>query len=136
MSSSIRYIVNAPDNGSVATSHTDNAIRLVDSARKIASAIVGFVKHEPILNSESLKESVMPTGLVPEPRTGGFFLNAQAGSLQLYDPHRNTMIFNVFSHFLMILRKWRNNRLSFCVSDGHCKPQRADERTVSSDWQR
>ena len=98
MNSAIRFIVNAPDNASVATSHTDNAIRLVDSARKIASAIVGFVKHEPIINSDSLKESVLPTGLVPDPRTGGFFLNAQAGSLQLFDPHRNSMIFNVTFH--------------------------------------
>ena len=101
MNSAIRFIVNAPDSTCVATSHVDNAIRFVDSARKIASAIVGFVKHEAISGEIGIKESVIPTGLVFEPRTGAFFLNAQAGSLQLFDAQRNSMIFSVIIFILI-----------------------------------
>jgi hypothetical protein len=57
-----------------------------------------LVKHDPIRGieeTESKKESVMPTGLVFDPRSQGIFLNAQAGFLQLFDPQKNSMIFNV-----------------------------------------
>ncbi|KAI9554716.1 hypothetical protein GHT06_019992 [Daphnia sinensis] len=98
MGSSIKYIVNAPDNICVATSHSDNAIRFIDSTNKINRAIIGLVKHDPIrgfADTEPIKESVMPTGLVFDPRSRGIFFNAQAGFLQLYDPQKNSLIFNM-----------------------------------------
>ncbi|EFX78840.1 hypothetical protein DAPPUDRAFT_305112 [Daphnia pulex] len=98
MGSTIKFIVNAPDNICVATSHSDNAIRIIDSTNKINRAIFGLVKHDPIRgleDGESKKESVMPTGLVFDPRTQGIFFNSQAGFLQLFDPLRDSMIFNM-----------------------------------------
>lgn len=57
-------------------------------------AVVGLVKHKPIPNLEA-KESILPTGLVWDPRSRGLFFNAQAGHLQLFDLERNSIIFNV-----------------------------------------
>ncbi|XP_046642044.1 WD repeat-containing protein 75-like [Daphnia pulicaria] len=75
------------------------AIRIIDSTNKINRAIFGgLVKHDPIRgleDGESKKESVMPTGLVFDPRTQGIFFNSQAGFLQLFDPLRSSMIFNM-----------------------------------------
>lgn len=79
------------------------AIRIIDSTNKINQAIFGgLVKHDPIRgleDGESKKESVMPTGLVFDPRTQGIFFNSQAGFLQLFDPLRGSMIFNVRQFF-------------------------------------
>jgi hypothetical protein len=61
-----------------------------------------LAKHGPIRGleqTESKKESVLPTGLVYDPRSHGIFLNSQAGFLQLYDPQRASMIFNVRKDF-------------------------------------
>ncbi|XP_046645144.1 WD repeat-containing protein 75-like [Daphnia pulicaria] len=75
------------------------AIRIIDSTNKINRAIFGgLVKHDPIRgleDGESKKESVMPTGLVFDPRTQGIFFNSQAGFLQLFDPLRSSMIYNM-----------------------------------------
>ncbi len=74
------------------------AIRFINSTNKINRAVLGMVKHDPIRglpSTELTKESVLPTGLVWDPRTQGIFFNAQAGFLQLYDPRQNSMIFNV-----------------------------------------
>ena len=104
MGSAIRHIVNAPGNECVATSHADNAIRFIDPTNKVERAVVSLVKHDPIKALDEsppdeaplgLAESILPTGLVWDPRSRGVFLNGQAGFLQLFDPHRSTMLFNM-----------------------------------------
>lgn len=79
-----------------------------------------MVMHQPIRgleSSESLKESVLPIGLVWNPQNGTIFLNAQAGNLQLMDPNTNSMLFNVcetafFSlKYLLFLNNIFNNTL-------------------------
>lgn len=75
-----------------------SAIRFISSTNKINRAVLGLVKHDPIRGLEStepVKESVLPTGLVWDPRSEGIFFNAQAGFLQLFDPQQNSMMFNV-----------------------------------------
>jgi len=107
MGADIKFIVNAPDNVCVATSHFDNAIRLIDGTNQITRAVVGLVKHDPIPEVEG-KESILPTGLVWDPRSRGLFFNAQAGHLQLFDLERNSIIFNLDIANRNILTNERN----------------------------
>ncbi len=96
-----------------------SAIRFIEPTNKITRAILGLVKHDPIRLEDmnlvekdspdvckpSKRESVMPAGLVWDPRSRGILLNAQSGFLQLFDPHRHSMIFNVCN--------WENSFLPF-----------------------
>lgn len=94
MGADIKFIVNAPNNACLATSHSDNAVRLIDGTNKVTQAVVGLVKHKAIPDLEA-RESILPTGLVWDPRSRGLFFNAQAGHLQLFDLERNSIIFNL-----------------------------------------
>lgn len=71
------------------------AIRFIDATKNITKAICGLVKHDPIRGLDGPKESVLPTGLVWDPRSKSVVLNAQAGFLQWFDPELDTMNFNV-----------------------------------------
>ncbi len=70
------------------------AIRFVNGVNKITCAILGLMKHDPIRGLEG-KESLMPVGLIWDPRSRGIFFNGQAGHLQLFDLEHSSVVFNV-----------------------------------------
>jgi hypothetical protein len=79
-----------------------SAIRFINGVNKLSHAILGVMKHDPIRGLEGV-ESLLPVGLVWDPRSRGIFFNGQAGHLQLFDLEHNSIIFNVIVFFIIIV---------------------------------
>ncbi|KAJ8313937.1 hypothetical protein KUTeg_008498 [Tegillarca granosa] len=91
LGSPINHVTCSSDNLMYATSHQDNAIRIISSNFKLLQVYQGLTKCHRYGKSEVK----VHTGMLCDPRTKALVMNGQPGHLQFYSVHTDRQLYNL-----------------------------------------